>query len=97
MKDRQELQLQFVDRRGRRTPTRTFVRSVYRHALLSIHNEVTLHALADHGVEHAAVMKLEDGVEKQIDRISIQDYAAVRDRLFHPNSNSFLDVEIDDV
>lgn len=97
MKDRQELQLQFVDRRGRRTPTRTFIRSVYRHALLSIHNEVTLHALADHGVEHAAVMKLEDGVEKQIDRISIQDYAAVRDSLFHPNSNSFLDVEIDDV
>ncbi|QNH71662.1 putative minor capsid protein [Rhizobium phage V1VFA-S] len=97
MKNTEDLELQFVDRRGRRTPTRTFVRSLYRQALLSIHNETTLHALADHGIETAAVMKLEDGVEKQIDRISIHDYAELRARLFHPNSNSFLDVETDDV
>ncbi|WP_326894376.1 hypothetical protein U8P73_36545 (plasmid) [Rhizobium beringeri] len=97
MKNTEELELQFVDRRGRRTPTRTFVRSLYRQSLLSIHNETTLHALADHGIETAAVMKLEDGVEKQIDRISIHDYAELRASLFHPNSNSYLDVETDDV
>ncbi|MBD9511629.1 hypothetical protein IB265_33275 [Ensifer sp. ENS10] len=92
-----ELELHFVDRRGRRTPTRTFIRSIYRQALLSIHNETTLHVIADHGLEHAAVKKLEDGVEKITDRININDYAAVRDHLFHPNANSYLDVEIDDV
>lgn len=92
-----ELELNFVDRRGRRTPSRTFIRSIYRHALLSIHNETTLHVIADHGLEEAAVMKVEDGVEKMTDRILITDYAAVRDQLFHPNANSFLDVEIFDV
>jgi hypothetical protein len=97
MKNNEELELHFVDRRGRSTPTRTIIRSIYRHALLSVHNETVLHALADHGLEHAAVMKVEDGVEKQIDRLLILDYAASRDRLFHPNANSYLDVETDDV
>ncbi len=97
MKGQEELQLTFTDRRGRRTLSRTFIRSLYRQALLSIHNEVTLHTIADHGLEHAAVMKVKDGVERQIDRISIHDYVDLRESLFHPNSNSFLDVEIADV
>ena len=97
MKEQPALELHFTDRRGRRTPTRTFIRSIYRQALLSVHNEVTLHALADHGLETAAVMKVENGSASQIDRISIYDYAARRDSLFHPNSNSYLDVETADV
>ena len=97
MKGEEGLQLHFVDRRGRRTPTRAFIRSVYRQALLSVHNEVTLHTIADHGLEHAAVMKFDAGVEIPTDRIDITDYVAVRDSLFHPNANSFLDVETPDV
>lgn len=97
MKEQPQLDLHFTDRRGRRTPTRSFIRSIYRMALLSVHNEATLHALADHGLETAAVMKLESGLVEHVETISIHDYAARRDSLFHPNSNSFLDVETDDV
>lgn len=97
MKGEDDLQLQFVDRRGRRTPTRTFIRSLYRQSLLSVWNEVTLHTIADHGLDHAAVMKLDAGLEVKADRIAITDYLAVRDSLFHPNANSFLDVETPDV
>jgi predicted transcriptional regulator len=93
----EDLELAFVDRRGRRTPTRTFIRSVYRQTLLSVHNEIVLHTIADHGLEHAAVMKLEDGVEKQVERIALTDYADARAVYFHPNANTYLDVETDDV
>lgn len=97
MSNEPSLALAFVDRRGRRTPSRAYVRALYRQALLSVHNEITLMTLADHGLEHASVVKMEEGAEKVVERISITEYTARRSELFHPNSNSFLDVETDDV
>lgn len=97
MKNSEELEFQFVDRRGRRTPTRTFVRSIYRQGLLSIHNEVTLHTIADHGLEVAAIMKIQEGEELRVGTLDIEDYAEHRDTYFHPNSNAWLEVETDDV
>lgn len=97
MKGHEELQLTFTDRRGRRTQSRTFVRSIYRQALLSIHNEVTLHTIADHGMEQAAIMKFQDGQAERVGSLLIEEYAELRDTYFHPNSNSWLEVETENV
>jgi hypothetical protein len=97
MKGHEGLQLVFTDRRGRRTQSRTFIRSIYRQALLSIHNEVTLHVIVDHGVEEAAIMKLHEGQIEQIGSLNVEDYAELRDTYFHPNSNAWLEVEAKNV
>lgn len=93
----------FTDRRARRTPSRTFIAAVWRQALLSAHNEVTLMAIADHGIERAAILKLESGVEVQTGLISLTGegdlpgYEEIRSTLFHPNSNAYLGMELADV
>lgn len=97
MQNDEEPQLVFTDRRGRRTPTRSFVRALYRQALLSVWNEVVLHTLADHGLNEAVVVRAENGETHTIGRLSIEAYASERDSLFHPNSNAYLDLEQADV
>lgn len=97
MKGHEELQLSFTDRRGRRTQSRAFIRSIYRQALLSIHNEVTLHTIADHGLEEAAIMKLQEGKIERVGSMMVEEYAELRDSYFHPNSNAWLEVETKNV
>lgn len=103
MNHSETLNFHFPDRAARRTPSRTFTRTIWRASLLSIFNETTAMTLADHGVESAAVLKFEDGVEKLVDVISLSgaedamDYAAAVSTYFHPNANTYLNAEPDDV
>jgi len=97
------LEFTFTDRRARRTPSKTFIRALWRQTLLSVHNEAVLMELADHGIERAAVLHLEDGFVKRKDVISLSGlddlptYGEIRGTVFHPNSNAWLDLETDDV
>jgi len=91
----------FLDRRSRKMPSRSFIRTIWRMSLLSAYNETVLFTLVDHGIDRAGVVRFEDGVEKQVDVISLSGdapgYAAVRDTYFHPNANAYLDLEAVDV
>jgi hypothetical protein len=89
----------FMDRRSRRTPSRTFIRALWRQTALAVYNEVVLLTLSDHGIERAAIMHLEEGIMVQVDAISLDGsgdlpgYGEVRNTYFHPNANAYLDLE----
>lgn len=97
------LDFHFRDRAARRTPSRAFARTVWRSALLSAYNEIVAMTIVEHGLDRAVVLKFEDGVEKLVDEISLSgdeellDYAAAAATYFHPNANTYLDVEANDV
>ncbi|MGV1754835.1 hypothetical protein [Agrobacterium sp. CG674] len=86
----------FTDRRSHRTPSAKFIRGLWRQTMLSVHNETTLMTIADHGLNQAAVLKLEEGVEIHVDTIWLDgqgtSYSDIRVGLFHPNSNAYLGV-----
>jgi hypothetical protein len=99
IKNPDELDFSFVDRRFRRSPAKTFIGSIWRYALLSAHNETTLMTLVDHGIDRAAIMRVQDGAEIQSEVISITGqgglpaYPDVRNTYFHPNARSWLALE----
>ncbi|PZR92255.1 MAG: hypothetical protein DI537_13795 [Stutzerimonas stutzeri] len=103
VKNQDELDFRFVDRRLRSTPAKTFVGSIWRYALLSAHNETTLMTLVDHGLDRAAVRRVENGAVIQTEVISVtgrgglRAYPEVRNDLFHPNARSWLAMERADV
>lgn len=90
---------EFVDRAGRRSLSNKFVRSLWRQTLLSVYNEVLLMTLAEHGIQRAAVIRVENGIPHPIEIISLtgegdlRSYSEVRDEYFHPNSVCYLDLE----
>ena len=91
-----DLDLAFRDRKGRKTPSRSFVRIVYRMALLTAWNTAVMMDLVDHGIDHAAVSTFAEGVYMQVGTMTPIEYIQQLQEKFHPNSNLFLDVEVDD-
>lgn len=92
-----DLHFFFHDRRNQKFPSRKFVRSVWRHHLLSLYNEVVLLTLSDHGeisaqVRHANRSSEFDGQIVAMSAGSEQPtYAEVRDAVFHPNADAILE------
>lgn len=91
-----ELQFSFLDRRSQKWPSRRFVRTVWRQALLSVFNEVTLLTLADHGLDYALVSHVSGKAEVDGMRValatnsSFPSYGEIRDEIFHPNADAIL-------
>lgn len=91
-----ELQFFFHDRGNQKWPSRKYVRSVWRHNLLHLYNEIVLLTLADHGVDKAVVSHIDPksefhGLEVSIATNSaLPTYAEIRNEVFHPNSNAIM-------
>lgn len=95
-----ELDFHFSDRHARRTPAKSFIGMVWRQALLSTHNEITLLTIADHGIDRAGVFRMEGDEEVQQELISLSGegglpaYLDIRNTYFHPNANAYLGLEL---
>lgn len=91
-----ELQFYFHDRGNQKWPSRKFIRSVWRHALLSAYNEVVLMTLADHRIDRAFVLHTDPsnqfhGMEISVaTNSSLPTYSEIINEIFHPNSNAIL-------
>lgn len=86
----------FHDRASRKWSSKTFVRTTWRHTLLSVYNEVVLLTLADHGINHAEVTHEDPQSEHHGEILTIApdgDYASysdMREIIFHPNAHAVL-------
>lgn len=89
----------FHDRASRKWSSKTFVRTTWRHTLLSVYNEVVLLTLADHGIDRAQVIHEDPANEHHqaivtIDEIDgFDSYGEIRDVIFHPNAHAVLRME----
>jgi len=92
------LQLNFVfrDRGGRRLASEKHIRAIWRHHLLTVFNEVTLHVLAEHGETRAEIAHPDPNHRWAGEVVAIAgdagtvSYADIRDEVFHPNSDAHL-------
>lgn len=88
--------LSVADRAGTKWPSRKFVRTLIRHALLLLYNDVVLITLAEHGIETAEVAHLsaKADVHGMIIAMSpnaeFPTYAEIRDEVFHPNADAIV-------
>lgn len=86
----------FRDRRSARWPSRLFVRTTWRQALLSAFNEITMTVLAESGISIAEVhhASAKAGVhEMQIafgPNTQLPAYGEIRNDIFHPNAEAHL-------
>lgn len=91
-----ELKFYFHDRRNAKWPARKFVRSIWRHALLTTYNEIALMTIADHGIETAIIDHPDSNAECAGLVIAMSSgsanptYVEVRDGYFHPNSDAII-------
>ena len=91
-----DLNFVFRDRRNQRWPSQKFIRSVWRHHLLSVYNETVLITLSDHGVDTAQINHSDQksphhGTLLSIDSNSeLPTYAELKPTVFHPNSEATL-------
>lgn len=89
-----ELQFFFHDRRNQKFPSLKFVRSTWRHSLLTLWNESALLVFADHGVDHVEVHH--DDPNSTVDGMKLALFAAsahpsydeIRNEIFHPNADA---------
>lgn len=93
------LQFMFIDRNQRRWESKRFVRGLWRHALLSVYNEMVLMTLADHGIDRARVNQLNADADTHglviafASNTDLPTYSEIRNEVFHPNSNAVLGME----
>lgn len=86
----------FSDRRGAKWPARRYIRTIWRHDLLALYNDVVLMTLADHGIDTAQIRHTDTtsawhGMEvAMIANTELPTYADVRDEAFHPNSDAVI-------
>lgn len=91
-----DLQFFFHDRGNQKWPSRKFIRSVWRHSLLSLYNEIVLITLADHKIDKAFVWHTDPsnqfhGMEISVStNSSLPTYSEILNDIFHPNSNAIL-------
>lgn len=89
----------FMDRGNRKWSSRKFIRTLWRHTLLSVYNETVMMGLADHGIREAKVSHVDPNAESHGMVIafgsnsSLPNYSEIRDTIFHPNSNAVLAME----
>lgn len=93
------LDFSFIDRGNRKWNSRKFIRTVWRHTMLSVYNETVMMTLADHGIKNAVVDHIDPNAESHGAVITfgsnseLPTYTEVRDVIFHPNSNAVLKME----
>jgi hypothetical protein len=86
----------FHDRASRKWSSRTFVRTTWRHTLLSVYNETVLLTLADHGIQEAVIEHEDPAAPHHGKILSIvqsdehDTYQDLRDEIFHPNAHAIL-------
>lgn len=86
----------FRDRQGRLYPSQKFIRSVWRHTLLTVGAEFYLLEAASRGVQQAEVVHPEpnhqfNGTVIELSNLGGgQTFIDVRDEIFHPQSNATL-------
>ncbi|MCK1543419.1 hypothetical protein IVB12_15995 [Bradyrhizobium sp. 179] len=91
-----DIQFGFTDRRSAKWPAGRYVKTIWRHNLLSLYNDVVLMTLADAGVDTARVRHTDPtsdihGLEISIvDNTDLPTLADIRDQAFHPNANAIL-------
>lgn len=91
-----ELTFFFHDRRNQKWPSRRFVRTLWRHNLLTLYNETVLLVLAEHGdtialVEHANPDAEAHGMQIAMGSNSaLPVYTDIRNEIFHPNSDAII-------
>lgn len=94
-----DLQFFFHDRRAAKWVSRKYVRSAWRHALLTFYNEAVLMILADHGKTRAQVQHVNPSAESHgmilslTSDTSLPTYMDLRNEVFHPNSDAVLTIE----
>lgn len=98
-----EFDFSFYDRAGRKWNSRKFVRSIWRHTLLSAYNETVMLTLADHGISRARVVHEDVNADVHNTVISFgantthATYSEIVEAVFHPNSNAILAMESEHV
>jgi hypothetical protein len=91
-----DIDFAFHDRASRKWKSSAFVRSVWRHTLLSIYNEIVLFTLAEHGLRTAEIHSDNDDANHRGMIIALSSngelptYSEIREQIFHPNANSYL-------
>jgi hypothetical protein len=90
------VQFFFYARNAAKWPSRRFVRTLWRHTLLSVYNEMMMTILVDHGEFQAQVdhpntdFHAQGRVISLFDGSNLPTYLDVRNELFHPNSDAVL-------
>lgn len=90
------LKFYFRDRQGRKWPSQKYVRTVWRHALLALYNEVYLFTLAERGQTRAVVWHPDPNSRYAGEVIALDDepslpsYEDIKEDAFHPNSDAVL-------
>lgn len=91
-----DIQFSFHDRSSRKWASSKFIRTVWRHTLLSVYNEIVLYTLADHGLSRARVEHQDPAAEVHNMVIAMGSnsefptYSEIRMQVFHPNANAIL-------
>jgi hypothetical protein len=91
-----DIKFGFTDRRSAKWPARRYIRTIWRHDLIALYNDVVLMTLADAGVDTAEVRHTDVEAETHGLKISIVDntelptLADIRDQTFHPNAEAVL-------
>lgn len=91
-----ELTFFFHDRRNQKWPSRRFVRTVWRHSLLTLYNETVLLVLAEHGDTIVMVEHINPDAEAHGMQIAMGSnsalpvYADIRNEIFHPNADAII-------
>jgi hypothetical protein len=91
-----DIKFGFTDRRSAKWPAGRYVRTIWRHNLLSLYNDVVLMTLADAGVDTAHVRHTDPGAEthgvqiSMVETTELPTLADIRDQAFHPNADAVL-------
>ncbi|CAO3459767.1 hypothetical protein [Azospirillum argentinense] len=91
-----ELRFAFKDRANRKWPSRTFVRTTWRQALLDVYNETVMASVAAIGASRVRVVTSDAPAAANgliltlLPGVDLPTYAEVRDAVFHPNAEAWL-------
>lgn len=93
-----ELRFYFHDRTNRKWPSRKFIRSVWRHQMLSAYNDTIVHVAADHGLNEVVIDHPSPQSQVRGKIISLAyntghpHYSEIKAEIFHPNTDAILTI-----
>jgi hypothetical protein len=91
-----DVKFDYADRRTAKWSSRRYIRTIWRHDLLALYNDVVLMTLADAGIDTAHVRHEDPSADTHGQQISMVEttelptLADIRDQTFHPNANAIL-------
>ena len=86
----------YNDRANRRWPSHKYVRTLWRHALVTTWNETAMLTMAAHGLTRAEIQHPDESHAWNGERIALDETGVlptwddVKDEVFHPNSEAWL-------